>query len=70
MSIKKHKSKEKNLGKTSCTQELFRDYCKGHAPVITNLFALTQNRGALSLFGVMDPSGSLMKPMDLVSEYF
>lgn len=47
---------------------LLRDYSKGHTPMITTFLALTQLVGILSLFGIMDLSGSLMKPMDLFSK--
>lgn len=36
--------------------------------MITTFLALTQLVGILSLFGIMDLSGSLMKPMDLFSK--
>lgn len=36
--------------------------------MITTFLALTQLVGILSLFDIMDLSGSLMKPMDLFSK--
>lgn len=45
-------------------------HSKWHIPTITNLFVLTQYTGIMILFfGITDPSNSLMKPLDLFSEY-
>jgi len=56
----------KNLGKTPCMQELFRDY------ILNGIFQLSLTylfnsiyRGYDSFFCITDPSNSLMKPLDL-----